>query len=194
MRRLIGTALVLFVVSYAAVHFFVVRSLKGNPRLPAFHTVDRDSLSKQVEDSHASDTDAVRDGLRWAVLDSAESLSTEPCNDRLKTRYVEAATSYARAWLSVAPCLGTRTCGSADDPLIRRASEAFGSPLDHRVRDSMKKVHATDAIREEDFSPDIVRHVALLASDPLINPSADPKFKLGVRDARAPLSCRTAAR
>jgi hypothetical protein len=194
MRRFIGIAVVCCIASYTAAHFFLVRPLTPNPRLPVFHAVDPDSPRKQVEDSHASDTDSVRDGLRWAVLDSAESLSPDPCNDGLKTRYVEAAANYARAWLSVAPCLATRTCGSADDPLIRRASEAFGSPLDRRVRDSMKKVHATDAIREEDFSPEIVRHVALLASDPLINPSADPKAKLGVRDARAPLSCRTATK
>jgi hypothetical protein len=192
--RFVVMALVLFALSYAVTQMFVVRPLKPDPRLPTFHRVDPDSPRTQVEESHASDMDSVRDGLRWAVLDSAESLRADPCNEGLKTRYVSAATNYARAWLSVVPCLKTRTCGSADDARLGRAQEAFGSPLDHRVREAMRRAHETDAIHDGDFSEDVVRHVALLAADPLINPSADPKIKQSIREMRASSSCRASMR
>jgi hypothetical protein len=195
--RLIATAIALCVVSYAATQWLSavrVIPLKPDPRVPTFHRVDPDSPQTQVEASHASDMDPVRDGLRWAVLDSAQSLSDDPCNDQLKARYINAATNYARAWLSVAPCVATRTCSSADEPLLQRAQEAFGSPLDHRVRDAMRKAHETDALREGDFPKDVVNHVALLAADPVINPRAEPASKQIFRETRAPLSCRASAR
>jgi hypothetical protein len=195
--RLIAIAIALCAVSYAATQWLSavrVIPLKPDQRVPSFHRVDPDSPRTQVEASHASDMDPVRDRLRWAVVDSADSLSSDPCNDGLKARYVNAATNYARAWLSVAPCVATRTCSSADEPLLQRAQEAFGSPLDHRVRDAMHKAHQTDAIRDGDFPKDVVNHVALLAADPVINPLAEPKIKQTFRDERTPLSCRVSAR
>jgi hypothetical protein len=192
--RFIAVAIALCVLSYASVQsLIVVRPLKPDSRIPSFHRIDPDSPRTKVEASHASDMDPVRDGLRHAVLDSAESLSDAPCNDAIKARYVKAVTDYARAWLSVAPCLVTR-CSQADGPSIERAIEAFSSPLDHRVREAMEKAHETDALREDDFPKDVVRHVAGLASDPLINPLAEPSIKQTYRQMRTPLSCRTAAR
>jgi hypothetical protein len=192
--RFIAIVVALFLFSFAVTQLFVVRPLKPDPRLPTFERIDPDSPRTQVEASHASDDDSVRDGLRWAVLDSAESLGADPCNDGLKTHYVNAATSYARAWLSVVPCLATRSCSSADEPRLESAQKAFGSPLDHRVREAMRRAHETGAIHDGDFSKDVVRHVALLAADPLINPLADPKIKQSIRDGRAPLGCRASAR
>jgi hypothetical protein len=62
------------------------------------------------------------------------------------------------------------------------------------VRDAMRKAHHTDAIRDGDFPKDVARHVAALASDPVINPLADPATKATERGMRAPLSCRVSAR
>src|SRR5258708_37016514 len=91
--------------------------------------------------TRGSDMAAPRVGLRGAGVETGESLSSDPCNDGLKARYINAATNCARAWLSVAPCVATRTCSSADQPLRQRAQEAFGSPLDHRVTEAMRKAH-----------------------------------------------------
>jgi hypothetical protein len=195
--RFIAIAIALCVFSYAATQLLsslvLLRPLKPDPRVPTFHHVDPDSPRTHVEASHASDTDPVRDGLRWAVLDSAGILSDDPCNESLKARYINAATNYTHAWFSIAPCLAAR-CSSADMPLMDRAAEAFGSPLDHRVRDAMKKAHHTDAIREGDFPKDVARHVAALASDSVINPFADPAIKATERGMRASLSCQVSAR
>jgi hypothetical protein len=192
--RFFAIAIALCGFSYAAVNWLTaVHPLKPDSRIPSFHRIDPDSPRTKVEASHASDMDPVRDRLRHAVLDSAESLSEAPCNDAIKARYVKAVTDYSRAWLSVVPCLLTR-CSQADGPAIERAIEAFGSPLDHRVREAMEKAHETDALREDDFPKDVVRHVAGLASDPLINPLADPSIRQTYRKMRTPLSCRTAAK
>jgi hypothetical protein len=192
--RFIAIAIALCAFSYAAVQWLVVvRPLKPDPRIPSFHRIDPDSPRTKVEASHASDMDPVRDGLRHAVLDSAESLGDAPCSDSLKARYVKAATDYVHAWFSVAPCLGAR-CSSADGPSMDRAAKAFGSPLDHRVREAMRRAHETDALREGDFPKDIVRFVAELAADPVINPSADPEIRRDSRERRTPLSCRVSAR
>src|SRR5258708_26553261 len=118
--------------------------------------------------------DAVRDGLGWTVVDQAESLRSDRCNDVLKARYISAATNYARAWLSVAPCVATRTCSSADQPLLQRAQEAFGSPLDHRVQDAIREADQTDAIRDEHFPNDVVSHLALLATAQALHPGSEP--------------------
>jgi hypothetical protein len=160
---------------------------------PAFHRVDVNSPREKLEASDASDNDSVRDGLRHALMDAAEDLAREPCNKEIKARYVEAATKYVRAWLSVVPCLATKTCGSSDSPRLDRAQQAFGSPLDHRVREAMKIIHRRGAFVTADFPHDAVGMVAMLAADPVINPQADPSIKQATQDMRPPFSCRAAS-
>jgi hypothetical protein len=192
--RYIVFALVLGAIAFFGMQWLLTPvPLKPDARIPTFQRVDVNSPRHQLEISHASDDDAVRDGLRQAVLTAADDLKSNPCDQALKARYIEAASKYARAWLSIAPCVGTRTCGSSDGVRLDRAQKAFGSPLDHRVREAMKKAHETDIFIAGDFAKDVVVLVAEMAGDAVINPYASPRGKEISREFRTPASCRAAS-
>jgi hypothetical protein len=192
--RFVGLTIALLAFAYWAQSMLAPRPLKPDARVSTFHRVDVDSPRYQVESSHASDEDSVRDALRHSALDAAQALADDPCNKAIKAHYIDAATNYARAWLSVASCVGT--CSRGSDEHLRRldlAQRAFGSPLDHRVWEAMAKAHQTDALVEGDFARDVAERVAELAADPVINPHAAPAMKATGRDFRTPLSCRAAS-
>jgi hypothetical protein len=171
--RFFGLAAGMFAAVFLGMSWLLtVRPLQPDARLPSFQQVDKDSPRFQVEQTSISDDDPTRDRLRQEVLDDARALKDDPCNDILKTRYIKAANAYAHAWISIAPCLGTRTCGSADSSRIDRAAHAFGSPLDHRVREAMQRVHAKAVFKLGDFPNDTAPLVADLAADGSINPLA----------------------
>jgi hypothetical protein len=93
----------------------------------------------------------------------------------LKRHYIAAVIAYTRAWISIAPCMAARNCGSSDSRRLDRAQQAFGSPLDVRVREAMASVHAKRIFGPGDFPRDTVRLVADLAADGSINSAADTK-------------------
>lgn len=142
-----------------------VQPLQPDARLPTFHHVDIDSPRYKLEQSSASDDDAVRDRLRADVLDYAKALDDDPCNETLKAQYIKAVVAYARAWTSIAPCVAIRSCTSWDSAKLDRARKAFGTPRDHRVRDAMMKVHAKVTFGTADFPKDTTRLVADWAAD-----------------------------
>jgi hypothetical protein len=193
--RFVSIAFAMFVVAFFGVRWlFAVQPLKPDARVPTFHQVDVNSPRYQMEQSFASDNDATRDQLRQAVLETVKAFGDEPCNDALKASYVKAATAYARAWLSIAPCVAKRNCGSSDGPKLDRAQKAFGSPLDHRVREAMHRLHEAGILATADFPKDAVVMVAQFAGDPNINPLADARFKAVNAELRGsgrdPSSCR----
>jgi hypothetical protein len=193
--RFTGVVVTAFIITFGAAFWLLMpRPLKPDARLPTWHRVDVDSPRYKMEQSSASDNDEVRDKLRHAVLEAAQDLLREPCNDAVKARYIAAATNYARAWLSIVPCFATRTCfGSSDAARLDRARDAFGSPLDHRVKEKMVRAHETGAIREGDFPKETAGLMALFANDPVINPQADPKIKQAELESRGPRVCRSYA-
>jgi hypothetical protein len=174
--RFFAFVAVLFVaVFFGGKWLLEVRPLKPDPRLPTFQRVNPNDPRVKLQQSAVSDDDPTRDRLRKEVLDYAKALGDDPCNKTLKTRYIRAVIDYARAWISIAPCLGTRTCGGSDSPLIDRAAHAFGSPLDLRVRDAMQAVHAKGIFGPADFPKDTVRLVSDLAADSSINSAEETK-------------------
>ncbi len=196
--RFIGTALAMCIAVFLGARWLPApRALKPDARLPTFHRVDvKDPRFQLEQTSFASDNDPVRDALRQAVLDAAVALKDAPCDQAVKARYIAAATKYARAWISIVPCVGTSTCRQSDNARIDLAQKAFGSPADHRMREAMRRGHATGTIAKGDFPDDAARLVATLAGDGNINPDASPKSK-EVAEAlgNGPLVCpRTAAR
>jgi hypothetical protein len=193
--RFLGLALGLMVVTFLGFQRFLApRPLQPDARLPAFHQVDpNDPRTKMEMTSFVSDNDAVRDELRKAVLEAANALSEEPCNSALKARYVEAATRYARAWLSIVPCFGRTACGSSIDAQLDRAKQAFGTPLDRRVREAMKKTHERAPLATADFATDVVVRVAQMADDAVVNPQAEPEFKAAAQESRDAFGCRSAS-
>jgi hypothetical protein len=186
MLRFSMVVLFLFAATFfVAYQMTALRPLEPDPRVPTFQQrAAEDERHRMEATSSASDNDAVRDGLRQAVLEGAKSFGDDPCNEAMKRLYVEAATKYARAWLSIVPCMKTSTCGSSDGPKIDRAQQAFGSPLDHRVRDAMQKAHGTGALVRGDFPTDVVELVTLLAADPVLNPRADPAIRTATLEMR----------
>ncbi len=154
---------------------FEVRPLTPDARLPTFQRVNPEDPRVKLQQSSVSDDDPVRDRLRKEVLDYAKALRDDPCNKTLRAHYVKAAIDYVRAWISIAPCLGTHTCRGSDSPLMDRAAHAFGSPRDLRVRDAMQAVHAKGIFGPADFPKDTVRLVADLAADGSINPAAETR-------------------
>src|SRR6202043_1570467 len=96
--RVVGTALVMFIVVSLVARWLAPRPLKPDSRLPTFHQVDAKDPRVQLETpSFASDNDTVRDALRQAVLDEASALQGAPCDKALKARYIAASAKYARA-------------------------------------------------------------------------------------------------
>jgi len=168
--------------------------LRPDARLPTFQRIDLNNPQhrerQRRESSFESDNDSVRDGLRQAVLSTANQLSREPCDQAAKVRYIEAAVKYTRARLSIAPCVATYTCSGADEARLDRAGEAFGTPLDRRVWEAMGQAHETDALRSSDFPKDVVGLVAETARDPVLNPRTEARFKA----TRTPLTCGSASR
>jgi hypothetical protein len=143
--------------------------LKPDARLPTFQRVDPDDPRTKLEQTSASDNDATRDRLRNEVLDYAKAVHDDPCNEVLKKNYIKAVVAYARAWISIVPCIGTQTCHGWDSAALDRAAQAFGTPLDHRVRDAMRAAHARAMFGSGDFPKDTVHLVADLAADSSLN-------------------------
>jgi hypothetical protein len=169
--RFFGLAAFLFAAVFFGMKWFLtVTPLQADARLPTFQQVDPDSQQRQLMSSSISDNDTVRDRLRHAVLDEAKALDHDPCSQISKARYVEAVNAYARAWISIVPCLRTHTCGSSDSQKLDRAAHAFGSPLDLRAREAMQRVHRKTVFKLGDFPNDDAPLVAELAADGAINP------------------------
>jgi hypothetical protein len=176
MLRFLGLAALMFAAAFMGMNWFLrVEPLKPDPRLPTFQRVVGPLKQDPIEQSSVSDGDPTRDRLRHEVLDYAKALSDDPCNPVVKRYYIKAVVDYARAWLSIAPCVATRTCGSSDSQKLDRAQQAFGSPLDVQVRDAMAHVHAKGIFGPADFPKDTVRLVAELAADGSINSAADTR-------------------
>jgi hypothetical protein len=142
--RFIGIVAILFIaVFFGGKWLLEVRPLRASAWLPTYHRADKqDEPHLKLEKTSASDNDPTRDRLRTEVLDYAKALGDDPCNGILKMHYIKAVTDYVRAWISIAPCLGTHSCRWSDSPRMDLATRAFGSPLDLRVRDAMQKVTA----------------------------------------------------
>jgi hypothetical protein len=192
--RFAGIALALLVVGYVGVQWLMapkVPTFQGVdvPKVPTFQRVDVNSARYKYESSYASDSDARRDELRHAALDTAIEFGRNACDATLKARYIDAATKYARAWVSIAPCVATSTCTSSDRPRLDRAQQAFGSPLDRRVREAMRNAHETGRFDQRDFPTDILILLAEMAADPMINPEAALDFKELARDLRNEKRC-----
>jgi hypothetical protein len=174
--RFAGVVVVLFLAVFFGGRWLLeVRPLKPDPRLPTFQAVNPDDPRTKLEKTSVSDDDRTRDRLRKEVLDYAKPLSDDPCNKTLRAHYIKAVNDYARAWIGIAPCVGTQTCGSSDSSLIERAQHAFGTPLDLRVRDAMAALHAKGIFGPADFPKDTVHLVAELAADPSVNSARETK-------------------
>jgi hypothetical protein len=175
--RFLGIALATLIVAFLVPRWLTPRPLDPDQRLPTFRQVDVQDPRVQLETtSYASDSDAVRDRLRQAVLDTATALRQKPCNQAVKADYIAAAAAYARARISIAPCVRTRTCRQSDNARLELAQKAFGSPADRRVREAMNRAHATGTIVKGDFPDDVASAVAQLAGDGTIDPTASPEF------------------
>jgi hypothetical protein len=189
--RFIGIVAILFIaVFFGGKWLLEVRPLRASAWLPTYHRADKqDEPHLKLEKTSASDNDPTRDRLRTEVLDYAKALGDDPCNGILKMHYIKAVTDYVRAWISIAPCLGTHSCRWSDSPRMDLATRAFGSPLDLRVRDAMQKVHGKGVFGIGDFPQDTVTLVSQLAADGSVNPDADPRFRSMTVDRRSLASC-----
>jgi hypothetical protein len=174
--RFLGTAVALFLAVFLGMKWMLtVKPLQPDARIPTFHRVDKDSAEYKLQQSSVSDNDPTRDRLRNEVMDYAKALADDPCNQILKANYIKAAVAYVRAWIAIVPCLGTQSCRGTDSTLLDRGAQAFGSPLDLRVREAMQRVHAKAVFGSADFPKDTVFMVAGLAADASINSVAETR-------------------
>jgi hypothetical protein len=166
----------LVLISFLAFRWYLTpRPLAPSAALPTAHDVAVND-PRPAPAKLAGAPEAARDRLRQATLDAAETLGSDPCNPVLKASYVKAATAYVRAWLSLAQCTGTSSCAPTDSGRLDQAAQAFGSPLDLRVRNAMAQVHKTGVLAIADFPPDVVRPLATMARDPMLDPRASPQY------------------
>lgn len=169
--RFFGLALGMFAAVFFGMKWVLtVQPLKPDARLPTFQRVDINDPKYKLQQSSITDGDATRDRLRMELLDYAQSLASDPCNEPLKKHYIEAANDYARAWISIVPCIRTQTCGQSNSQKLDLAAHAFGTPMDHRLREAMRQLHAKGLFKLGDFPDDTAFLVAELAADGAINP------------------------
>lgn len=161
--------------------------LQPSAKIPVFRQVDPVEAQRN---RFKGDDDEVRDRLRWAVHDTAKNLIKSPCNDGLKSQYIAAATNYARAKLSIAPCMAKNTCNEKTEAQLDLLRKTFKTGLDETVRELMYDVHRSGTIREGDFGKDVVYYVAILAKDLSINPDAPPAARRDWLEARGERSCQ----
>lgn len=192
--RFMATVVAAMFLSYAGVQWYLaqrppvlVSPSSPNPRIPTFRQVDPDEYKRTV---FQGDNDDVREGLRRAVYDTAKSLIRTPCDDELRNQYIAAATKYARAQLSIAPCLARQTCNERNEAQLDLLQKAFKTRFDETVRDLMYDVHRTGTILDGDFGEDVVVVVATMTKDIAINPIADPAIRREWMENRRELSCR----
>jgi hypothetical protein len=160
--RFLGLAAFMFAAAFLGMNRF----LRGEPLEPHSH------VTSQFQQSSVGDDEATRDRLRTELLNDAQSLAADLCNDTLKKHYIEAANNYARAWLSIVPCIRSQTCTQSDSKRLDLAAKAFGTPMDDRVREAMRTLHDKHIFKLGDFPNDTAFFVAELASDGTINPRA----------------------
>jgi hypothetical protein len=177
--RFIGIVAVLFVaVFFGGKWLLEARPLHSSAWFPTHHRVDtQDEPRLKLERTSATDNDPARDRLRNEVLDYAKAFADDPCNGILKMQYIKVVTDYVQALINMAPCLATHTCRWSDSTRMDDAAQAFGSPLDLRVRDAMQKVHAKGVFGVGDFPQDTVTLVSQLAADSSVDPDADSRFR-----------------
>lgn len=175
--RIAGSAVILFLAAFLLGQgLFAARPQRPDSLMPTFQLAGPNTPGGTLGQSAISDADRVRDHLRHQVLDFAKALGDDPCSPPLKKHYVNAVINYTRAWIRIAPCLGTHDCGAGDSQMMDRAARAFGSPLDLKVRDAMRTVHAKRSFGIDDFPIDTVTLVSQLVADGEINPVVDPRF------------------
>jgi hypothetical protein len=179
-----------FAVFFGMKWMLTIHPLKPDARIPTFHHVDVNSDEYKYQQSSASDGDVARDRLRNNVIDYAKALYDDPCNKALRASYIKAAVAYVRAWISIDPCIATQTCGgSADTQRLDRAAQAFGTPLDLRVREAMQRTHKRAGFHVGDFPDDTVYLLSGFASDPLIDPHADVRIRQIAMDGSTAQDC-----
>lgn len=161
--------------------------LKPSAKVPVFRQVDP---AEYNSDPLKGDNDEVRDGLRRAVHDTAKDLIKTPCNDDLKKQYIAAATNYASAQLSIAPCMARNTCNEKTEAQLDLLAKTFKTRFDDTIRDRMYEVHRTGTIREGDFGKDVVGYVAILARDLAINPLTPADTRREWLESRGAGSCQ----
>jgi hypothetical protein len=174
-RFLVMIAVMLVAGFFGTRWLMTPQPLQPDARIPTFRHIDATSLPRTYDQTHASDDDPVRDRLRKEVLDYAKALGDDPCNQVLKHSYIKAVVAYARAWISIAPCLGSQTCGGSDSSRLDRGRQAFGSPLDIRVREAMQSTHVKASFGVADFPKDTTHLIADLAADPSINDASSTR-------------------
>lgn len=174
--RFAAVAIAALFFSYASMQWLLgVRQVMPGARIPTFHQIDPVEYEKS---KFKGDSDAVRDGLRREVYDTGKEFMKNQCNAYYKDLYVAAATKYARAHLSIAPCLQGFTCNSKKEyAQLELVDKAFKTPFDDTVIDMMREVHGSGAIREGDFGQDVVVWVAMTTKDIAINPISPPAVR-----------------
>ena len=176
-------------LSYESMQWFLgVRQVMPSAKIPSFQQIDP---VEHERNKFKGDNDDVRDGLRREVHDTAKELIKNPCNAYFRDRYVAAATKYARAHLSIAPCLERANCNSKKEVAqLELVWKAFKTPFDDTVTDLMREVHGSGAIREGDFGQDVIVWVATTTKDIAINPIADPAIRREWIENRREPVCR----
>jgi hypothetical protein len=165
--------------------------LKPDPSMPKFHRVEPGEPERQAEPAMpAGKNDPALDGLRRTLVETANKLSDEPCSEAAKIRYLVAAVSYARMWLTLLPCLEKNHCVGRDADRRDQIEKSIGLPWQHDVMDAAEKAHHTATIRDSDFPKETLVFMANLASDPSINPLAEIKTAFPFPHA----DCATTAR
>ena len=96
------------------------------------------TLPPSIATSFASDGDAVRDRLRYAVLDAAMDFARTPCDVALKAVYIKAAINYTHAWHRATGCKSFTSC-NASGAQFDKAAAHFHEVLERDSNDAEAK-------------------------------------------------------
>jgi hypothetical protein len=156
--------------------------LGPDPRIPTFRRVEADvplhppeatepeGKSKPAEPERRSDP--ARDPLGTSMIEAANRLADEPCDEAAKVRYIEAAVSYVRAWLELMPCFEKMNCSYDDNVSNGKVEKTIGTPFRRDVHEAATRAHELVAFGEYDFPKDTVQLLVTLSNDGWIDPTA----------------------
>jgi len=168
-RFAVGLFALVFVVLSAIPNAFpvmVAAMVKPVSRLPMVEPNSDSGVRSAWEESKISqgDGNAARDKLRLELTQASTGYELSPCDDTTRANFVEALTSYTRAWYQMANCRpGGSDCPDNGGDRSKAAAAAFKTPADIRAHDAVRKAFEQGGVSREDFPAPLRPYVYVLA-------------------------------
>lgn len=114
---------------------------------------DHERKAWEAEHTAQSDKNPKLDKLRLEALSAGTAYAMSPCDKTMKSNLIEALTNYTRAYQNILSCSGPRMFCS--EKKMKEASDAFSTPLDVRVKDTLHEAFQQGGVLKTEFPADV---------------------------------------